>query len=170
MPVQIPIKLLKEWFYYEPNTGNIRYRIKRFKAEKDSIAGFIATNGYRIIKIAHQGKRITSMAHRLAWALYYGKYPDHDIDHINRVKNDNRIENLRELSASLNLARRKTKERGLPRGVTWAGHTNKTNPYYAQLTSNSKTVFRGYFSTAELAHKAYRGAFLKEFGKHYEDL
>ena len=37
-------------------------------------------------------------AHRTIWAMYHSKWPELQIDHINHVKTDNRIINLREVS------------------------------------------------------------------------
>jgi hypothetical protein len=41
--------------------------------------------------------------HRLIWMYHYGYFPENDIDHINRNRLDNRIENLREVSRQCNL-------------------------------------------------------------------
>ena len=54
-------------------------------------AGSISASGYVRIRIL--GTRY--MAHRLAWLHVYGVPPAQDIDHINRVRSDNRIQNLR---------------------------------------------------------------------------
>ncbi len=53
--------------------------------------GSIDKDGYLIIKV--KGKQFK--AHRIAWLLNYGAFPKNEIDHINRNKLDNRIENLR---------------------------------------------------------------------------
>jgi len=42
-------------------------------------------------------------AHRLAWFYVHGKWPNGDIDHINRIRDDNRIVNLRDTTTSKNL-------------------------------------------------------------------
>jgi len=52
--------------------------------------------GYIIIKI----NRKDYQAHRLAWLYEYGNFPKQTIDHINRIKTDNRICNLRDVSQS----------------------------------------------------------------------
>lgn len=58
--------------------------------------GSIDKDGYLIIKV--KGKQFK--AHRIAWLLYYGYFPKSELDHINRNKLDNRIENLRESNRS----------------------------------------------------------------------
>lgn len=44
--------------------------------------------------------------HRLAWLWVHGRWPDYEIDHINRVKTDNRLDNLREVNSSENCQNR----------------------------------------------------------------
>lgn len=60
-----------------------------------------STNGQGYINIMVDGKRY--LAHRLVWLYHYGHMPENEIDHINRDKTDNRIENLREVSRSCNM-------------------------------------------------------------------
>lgn len=73
--------------------------------------GSIDKDGYLIIKV--KGKQFK--AHRIAWLLYYGYFPKSELDHINRNKLDNRIENLRESNRSeqnRNKDRKPNKETG----------------------------------------------------------
>jgi len=58
--------------------------------------------GYLKFKV---GQKIIK-AHCIAWALHYGEWPKQEIDHINRVKNDNRIVNLRDVSHTENMRNR----------------------------------------------------------------
>lgn len=76
---------IRKHFSYDPLTGII--------SRNDRIGGngSLDKDGYLIIKV----KALQIKAHRLAWFLYYGKYPDMEIDHINRNRTDNRISNLR---------------------------------------------------------------------------
>lgn len=54
--------------------------------------GSLDKDGYLIIKVkGHQFK-----AHRIVWLLCKGDFPKRELDHINRNRTDNRIENLRE--------------------------------------------------------------------------
>jgi len=86
---------------YNPETGGLVWLINSTRVRAGSPAGTIASNGYVVIKI----KGALYKGHRLAWYLGHGEWPDRDleIDHINRVKGDNRLFNLRLVSKSVNL-------------------------------------------------------------------
>lgn len=82
-------------------------------ARKDIIylretGAFLAPNGTRIDYPLSSGYREVKyfgrkyVAHHLAWYKVYGYWPTFIVDHINRDRGDNRIENLRESNAQLN--------------------------------------------------------------------
>lgn len=75
---------IKKYFRYE---NGIITRNDRRNAN-----GSLNRDGYLMLKI--KGKKY--LAHRLAWFLCYGYFPKSELDHINRIRTDNRIENLRE--------------------------------------------------------------------------
>lgn len=92
-------KRLKELLRYDPNTG-IFTRLSGYgpNAPRNGVAGSLGLRGYTVLSVV--GKRYT--AHRLVWLYTYGYFPEHTIDHINRVKTDNRLSNLREASRQCN--------------------------------------------------------------------
>lgn len=93
------------------------------------------------------------LAHRLAWLLTYGEWPD-VIDHLDRDRINNRISNLREVTPAEN-----TYNHGVRRdntsgytGVTFHAQTSK---YRAVIWLNGKPIHLGLYSTPEEAFTAY---------------
>lgn len=128
-------------------------------------AGHINNRGYEAICI---GRKIYR-AHRLAWVFVYGVIPK-EIDHINGIRSDNRIVNLRECSSRQNSYNRKkviaTKTSSVYKGVCWSSYHRK---WIARITINGKDKHLGAFINADDAWKAYKekarelhGAFYRE--------
>lgn len=149
----IPQDVVKQLLDYQKDTGMFIWRVapgNRTKA--GSVAGTLDTYGYRQIQI----KKRLYLAHRLAWLYEFGRWPEQTIDHINGVKDDNRINNLREVSMRQNKQNLK--------GATKSNKTtgilgvyrvpSKRNPYMAQLGLNKKKIHLGRFPTLELAKEA----------------
>jgi len=99
-----PLSELRRHLRYEPTTGDLIWLIDRpgrVSMPPGSTAGSINKSGYRVV--VYMGQWIK--AHRLAWLLFHGQDPfGHDIDHVNRMKSDNRIGNLRLATRSQNAA------------------------------------------------------------------
>jgi hypothetical protein len=133
-----------EYLQYCPETGVITWIKPRRKIKVGQIAGAINNNGY--LQIKFNGKAYK--AHRLAWYLHYGVWPTNHIDHINGIKTDNRIINLRDVTRSENMNNTQ-------------GHREKTVKYYTfnkfkqkwqvQASVNGKLKYLGYFETEEKA-------------------
>ena len=87
-------ELLRERLTYCPTTGVFRWRTGTNTGKP---AGHIKS-GY--VRIAIGGVNV--FAHRAAWAIAHGKWPDEVVDHINRDRQDNRLENLRDVSGAVN--------------------------------------------------------------------
>ena len=141
---------LKDLVYYEPDTGNFIAKKPRGKLKIGNILGNKNHDGYMRIKINYTHYS----SHRLAWLYVYGKFPDNEIDHINRIKNDNRLINLREASTSQNGINKSLTKRNTSnfKGVTF---NKKANKWQAQATLNKKTYYLGIYQTKEEAYKAY---------------
>lgn len=98
-------------------------------------------NGYIII-----GK-LALLAHHFAWYNVYGNCNTDQIDHINGIKDDNRIFNLRNVNSKQNAWNRKA-----VKGFSFKKSHQK---YVAQITINSKRKHLGLFDTEEEARNAY---------------
>ena len=82
---------------YDPETGELRWKEWK-KGRKMDVAVGATSYGYLVIRI--NGRLYRN--HRVIWLWYYGYFPENEIDHINRVKSDNRLSNLREVSHTCN--------------------------------------------------------------------
>jgi hypothetical protein len=148
---------IKELLRYDPTRGVFTWLVaagKRVKA--GSVAGTLLSDGYCRIQI--KGKRYK--AHRLAWLYVHGQWPSNQIDHRNRIRDDNRIGNLREATTMQNAMNRSTNTSGVP-GVSWYRGMCK---WQAQIWVGQKPKHLGYFANIEDAAEARRMAELKYFG------
>lgn len=87
---------LYKYLQYDPSSGDFYW--KEYRNKEGTVAGALRRNGYLVI----QFKNKQYLAHRLAWFYTHGYFPENFIDHINGVKTDNRLENLRETSNQCN--------------------------------------------------------------------
>jgi hypothetical protein len=108
-------------------------------------------NGYRQIGFSVNGVKKKIMAHRLHWFMVYGKIPT-IIDHINRDRSDNRIENLREVDWSESNRNKKSWGASNYKGVVYR---EKQKKWVANCTINGKRKYLGSFKSEEDAAKAY---------------
>jgi len=142
---------LKEILHYDPETGIFTWLIKTKRRPKGSIAGSLS-HGYLQIKIS--GK--TYRSHRLAWLYVNGRWPNDVIDHINHNTADNRIDNLRDVSRSMNQHNQiKAPISNKTTGLLGATFNKEKQKYHCHIVVEGKTKHIGYFPTAELAHEAY---------------
>lgn len=134
---------------YNPDTGIFTWKKARFGIRSDAIAGSVNKNGY--IYVTVNGCRST--AHRLAWLYYYGKWPSKQIDHINGVRSDNRICNLRECSSRENHHNMQRHRAGKLLGACYM--PNQRKKWQSRIRVNGKLIHLGYFETEQEAHGAY---------------
>ena len=89
---------LKERYDYHPD-GYLTFRYTKGRATKGEKVGYPMNRGYLATNV--DGKSI--LMHRLIWLYHYGEIETtYVIDHINRDKTDNRIENLRCITSAQN--------------------------------------------------------------------
>jgi hypothetical protein len=149
----IPKELLDR-LDYDPETGILRYNVNIYrKIKAGQVAGTKSKDYVRI----NMG-RVIYLAHRVAWAKYYGDCPvDVEIDHRNLNKHDNRIENLRIASHpqnNMNIVKKCNNKSGV-KGVSWHKAAGK---WVAQITKDYKLHYLGLFDDIQEAAKAYASA------------
>jgi hypothetical protein len=148
---------LRANFEYHPLTG-IFYR--KWPAMGLKMVGGPNPRGYIHIKFGNR----TYYAHRLAWLYRYGSFPDSQIDHINGIKNDNHIVNLRPVTSTGNSRNQKqysTNTSGRT-GVHWCKRENK---WVSSIKVGGKSIQLGLHHVKEDA-VASRKAAEKKYGFH----
>lgn len=163
-------ELLRKLLRYEPDTGKLLW-LQRPREMFSSLRAYKTWNAQNANKLAlntnRRGYKCGAIfdtiypAHRVCWALYYGKWPEQTIDHINGIKSDNKISNLRDVPHSKNCQAfrtfKSTRSNGQPPGVTI--HKEKRNkPYRARIMIDGKCKSLGYFGCPDDAGKAYQKA------------
>jgi len=142
---------VNEVLSYDPETGFFHWKVKiGDRSPVGKLAGGYAVNGHWRIRIdGHY-----YFAHRLAWLLMKGVWPAYEVDHKNRVRDDNRWSNLREANHSQNHANcdiRSDNTSGY-KGVQFDKQKNK---FLAQAYKDGKRVHVGFFDDPAEAHAAY---------------
>jgi len=139
----ITAELVREMFLYNPKTGKFRTKPRKYAHLYKPSAGYLNPNGYMMCTI----NRKTYRMHRLAWLYVHGELPANGLDHINGIKHDNRIANLRPADQAENGQNR--------RGVVGASMNKQNKRWRAVIVVNGKRIYLGSFATKEDAHTAY---------------
>jgi len=128
-------KRLKEVLSYCQSSGMFVWENpKSNRVLKGETAGAKDHYGYIVIRI----DGVLYKAHRLVWLYTYGDMPKGNLDHINRVKDDNRVRNLRIANQSQNMHNLDGQ-----RGVSWDSARSK---WCARIKVNYKTIHLGRFA------------------------
>ena len=137
---------------FEYRDGDLYWKIKRSSATKlDKPAGYMSCGGYRSVEIKEVGQL---KVHRIIWELHHGPIPEGlEIDHINRIRDDNRIENLRLCDHAQNAWNRVHHAKNKYPGVQFI---EKSKKYRARINYYGKKLHIGYFDTLEEASDAYK--------------
>jgi len=141
---------LRELLSYDPATGVLTWKVNRGGRKAGDITGCsMGPKKYLLVGVDRQ----LFLAHRVAWALQYGVWPDHDIDHVNGDRTDNRLSNLRVATRSENMqnARPGRHNTSGTRGVHWRAHAQK---WCVVLYAHKQRHHIGYFDTLNEAADA----------------
>lgn len=175
MPKDLPSpELLRKLLRYEPETGKLYWR-KRTKEVHDFDRGRRFFNSRYAGKeaFAHVGasgylkgaiyNRYHS-AHRIVWAVYYGKWPENQIDHINGDKQDNRISNLRDVSHAENGKNRRVNKNNTS-GVTGVSFVVSKGRWVASIRPDGEHIYLGAYIDKKDAVRARKCA-ERKYGFH----
>ena len=150
MTEKITAAELRRRFHYNELTGEFTRKVSMNTAHPvGGIAGTVTNTGY--VAIGINGRYYK--AHRLAWLYVHGEWPSSEVDHLNRVKTDNSINNLEPKTRSGNtlncVAARNTNKLGIL-GVSKSG-----SRFIARLQVEGVPMYLGIFKTKEAASAAY---------------
>ena len=166
-PIEISIDYLRECFDYSPLTGVLRWRIdrpaghfpseayrKRWTSRYGGIAIKRVINGYLSVVIKKDGVKRSFQSHRVIFAMVYGRWPYPTIDHVNGIRDDNRLVNLREATVW------EQRQNSLPsRSTAIARGVRPNGPgFMARIQVDGKLQYLGQFATKEEAAAAYLAA------------
>lgn len=137
---------------YDPDIGIFRWKImaNNNSVRVGNIAGNLIGCGYWKIALDGHGY----LAHRLAWLMTKGEWPQGQIDHINRTRSDNRWENLRCCTQPQNSANSKARSTNKT-GFKGVYYHKAGKRYAASICHQGTNFYLGLFDTPEAAHAAY---------------
>ena len=141
---------LREHLRYEPRTGALIWIKSRGPAKVGAVVGGMSKQGY--LRVGFFNKQY--QAHRVAWLLHTGEWPNGEIDHINGVRIDNRFNNLRDVCGSENQQNQRKPRRDNKSGFMGAS-LHRGGKYQAVISVNGKVKYIGLYSTPQEAGAAY---------------
>lgn len=155
------LRFIQENLDYDPATGLFTWkRSLNPKVKVGAVAGSINDRGYRTISINVRHRR----AHRLAWLVMTGSWPDNDVDHINGNRDDNRWANLRAATRSQNNMNSRMRVSNVT-GMKGVAFNKARGTWQASIKIGGKYKHLGVFSSPEEAKSAYDEAAKNYYGE-----
>lgn len=145
----------RKLFRYDTDTGNLHWQAfanpaHPGQAKIGDVVGGDDGHGYRMCALlGHKFK-----VHQVVWLLHHGELPSLPVDHKDRDRRNNRIDNLRLATDAQNLGNLKT----MLRPFAGVRKDPKGHGYRADITIGGRKKFLGYFRTPEAASAAYVSA------------
>jgi len=132
---------------YEYRDGRLYSKSKNKIVDKKPKAYGDNPMKYRSIGVYMRGReRIYMFEHRIIWAICHKKMPDGCIDHLNGDTLDNRIDNLRDVTISVNRKNSYLNIRNKT-GISGVFFNENTQRYILQTRSNGEMIYVGSFKT-----------------------
>ena len=136
---------IKNNLRYVPETGEL-VRAQSHRGAPAGAVGCLDSKGYSVFRCNRQLLKV----HRVIWFLHYGEWPSEFIDHINGIKSDNRISNLRNVTNQenhKNQAKAKNNTSGCT-GVYWCKRDKK---WRVRIKLQGRYIELGHYKCFELA-------------------
>ena len=150
--VNLTAARLRELLSYDENTGIFIWQVSTGRVKPGTVAG---NPNHGHVRLQIDGSEY--WAHRLAWLYVYGVWPTQQIDHINGIRSDNRILNLRDVSHSANQQnQRRPQSDNKTSSYLKVSRRTRSNRWRATITVNGKQKDIGLFDTEIEAHEAYK--------------
>lgn len=143
---------------YDPDSGHLFWKTPGRRRRIGVPVGCLSRDGYLHVGL----NKKYYLAHRVSWMLYYGEWPAKHIDHINHLKTDNRIINLRQVSSQENGKNQKFYISNTSGAIGVSRHYGK---WVANITVNGKRIYLGRFMEIEDAIVVRKKAEIK-YGFH----
>lgn len=138
-------EFLRKTFEYNPETGEWKWNIKfisrgRLSKRYGKRVGCISpSNGYWYISIGNR----TYQSSRLAFLYMEGYLPENQVDHINRIRHDDRWCNLRHVSASCNNRNVLTRKTNTS-GITGVCYHKTEKKWVCFIHNNGTRIYKSY--------------------------
>lgn len=137
---------------FDQTTGQFIRKVSRRGPKTESnVIGTPSKEGYLFAML--DGKNYG--LHRLAWFYVHGVWHGGEIDHINGVKSDNRIDNLRAVDKFLNQQNRRSASRNSRSGFLGVHWCRCRKKWRATISVDGRNKSLGRFETPEAAYAAY---------------
>lgn len=156
---ELTVDRLKELLRYESETGKFFWLKTTRVTRADGEAGSVRVIGYRGITI----DGVTYYAHRLAWLYVNSEWPKRNIDHRNGDRDDNRIENLADVTSSQNS--HNTMRLGPNNSTGFRGVARYRDKFISQGSFEGKAYAFTMRDTPEEAYEDYKKRYIEHFGK-----
>lgn len=151
----VTAEIARSLLKYDSETGSMVWLRSKGAAAGGASAGHRdARYGYTYVCIF--GRRYA--AHRLAWLMTYGKWPDGEIDHKNGDRTDDRIANLRDVPHAVNTQNVRAAHRRSVTGLLGVRPYHRSGRFEACISVKRQHRSLGVFDTPEAAHAVYLAA------------
>jgi len=146
---------------YDPDTGLFTKKYAERGWPAGHPIGAVHPDGYVVTSIRNRQYSV----HRLVWLYVHGEWPEHDVEHRDRNRANNRIANLRPCNDSQNQANQSLSMRNASgrKGVTWLAKHKK---WQASIKVRGKSRYLGVFDNLDEAGAAYQCAAIEVHGEY----